>query len=69
MKGDFNMPTINLTQENMTFKVDASGRVIIPKYLRAKFNIQPGDAVEYFTAQDLEGREYVCIRRSEENDA
>ena len=59
------MPTINLTQENMTFKVDASGRVIIPKYLRSKFNIQPGDTVEYFTAQDFEGREYVCIRKNE----
>ena len=61
------MAAINLTPENMTFKVDASGRVIIPKYLRAKFQINPGDAVEYFTAIDLEGREYVCIRKNEED--
>ena len=32
-----------LIPENSTYKVDGSGRIVIPAYLRAKFRIEAGD--------------------------
>jgi DNA-binding transcriptional regulator/RsmH inhibitor MraZ len=33
----------SLIPENNTYKVDGSGRVVIPAYLRNKFRIETGD--------------------------
>ena len=32
-----------LIPENNTYKVDGSGRIVIPSYLRSKFRIEAGD--------------------------
>jgi DNA-binding transcriptional regulator/RsmH inhibitor MraZ len=32
-----------LIPENSTYKVDSSGRIVIPSYLRSKFRIETGD--------------------------
>lgn len=32
-----------LVPENNTYKVDGSGRIVIPAYLRSKFRIEAGD--------------------------
>ena len=39
-----------LIPENNTYKVDGSGRIVIPAYLRSKFRIEAGDQIEYFTS-------------------
>lgn len=54
---------VELIPENTKYKVDASGRIIIPSYLRAKFEIEVGDQLEYFTAKDTNGMNYVCVRK------
>ena len=37
-----------LIPENNSYKVDGSGRIVIPSYLRSKFRIEAGDQLEYF---------------------
>lgn len=54
-----------LIPENQTYKVDGSGRVIIPNHLRMKFNIKQGDRMEYFTSF-IDGSWFLCVRLSEE---
>ena len=41
---------VELVPERSSYKVDASGRIIIPSYMRAKFNIDIGDYMDYYTA-------------------
>lgn len=50
-----------LIPENNTYKVDGSGRVVIPSYLRSKFRIEPGDSVEYFTSY-IDDSWFLCVR-------
>jgi bifunctional DNA-binding transcriptional regulator/antitoxin component of YhaV-PrlF toxin-antitoxin module len=50
-----------LIPENSTYKVDSSGRVIIPAHLRNKFKIEIGDQMEYFTAF-VDNSWFLCVR-------
>lgn len=54
-----------LIPENSTYKVDASGRIIIPSHLRNRFGINQGDSVELFTMQ-INGEWYVCAKKAAE---
>ena len=38
-----------LIPENKPYMVDTSGRIVIPSHLRAKFNIEIGDNMDYYT--------------------
>lgn len=66
------MPTSNwitgaqLIPENRPYKVDASGRAIIPSHLRAKFCIQPGDNLDYYTAF-IDNKWFVCVTKTIED--
>lgn len=51
--------------EGVTYKVDAAGRAIIPSHLRKKFDITPGDFMEYYTA--YVDNEWVLILRKAQN--
>lgn len=51
---------MKLFNENTTRKIDALGRVSIPKSMRNRLNIQPEDEVEFFLLEDGEER-YVCL--------
>lgn len=51
---------IELVPENSFYKVDASGRVIIPRHLRAKFGIEIGDMMDYYTAK-VDGKYFLCM--------
>lgn len=53
---------VELVPEHSYYKVDASGRIIIPAYMRAKFNINVGDYMEYYTA-DVDGDWFLCVKK------
>lgn len=57
---------MEMINENVNFKVDAAGRVVIPASLRKKYNINPGDRVEYYTTQYNE-KTYITFKKMEEN--
>ena len=50
-----------LIPENNTYKVDSSGRIVIPSHLRSKFRIEVGDQVEYFTSF-IDDSWFLCVR-------
>jgi AbrB family looped-hinge helix DNA binding protein len=50
-----------LIPENNSYKVDGSGRIIIPSYLRSKFRIESGDQLEYFTSF-IDDSWFLCVR-------
>ena len=50
-----------LIPENNTYKVDGSGRIVIPSYLRNKFRIEAGDQIEYFTSF-IDDSWFLCVR-------
>lgn len=56
---------VELVPERGNYKVDASGRIIIPSYMRNKFEIEKGDVMEYFTAY-VDGRWFLCATKNEE---
>lgn len=51
----------SLIPENNTYKVDSSGRIVIPAYLRNKFRIENGDQLEYFTSF-IDDSWFLCVR-------
>lgn len=51
---------MKLFNENTTRKIDALGRVSIPKSMRQRLNIQPEDEVEFFLLEDG-SEKYVCL--------
>lgn len=53
-----------LIPEYASYKVDGSGRVIIPAYLRNKFGIDTGDMMEYYTAF-IDNSWFLCVRLDE----
>ena len=54
-----------LIPEYSSYKVDGSGRIIIPVHLRNKFQIDVGDKVEYYTAF-IDGRWFLCACKVED---
>lgn len=52
---------VQLIPENQNYKVDSSGRVIIPAHLRNKFKIEIGDQMEYYTAF-VDNSWFLCVR-------
>lgn len=54
---------MEIINENVNFKIDASGRIVIPAQLRKKFNMNPGDRVEYYTIQGNDGKWYIAFAR------
>lgn len=49
--------------ENRPYKVDSSGRVIIPSHLRAKFDINVGDSMDYYTAF-VDNKWFICVTKT-----
>lgn len=59
---------VELVPERGFYKVDASGRIIIPAYMRNKFEIDNGDMMEYFTAY-VDGKWFLCATKNDEASA
>lgn len=57
---------VELIPERGSYKVDGSGRIIIPAYMRNKFQINNGDFMEYYTAY-VDGKWFMCCTKQEEN--
>lgn len=53
---------VELVPERSNYKVDASGRIIIPAYMRAKFKIEVGDYMEYYTAY-VDDEWFLCCKK------
>lgn len=51
---------MRIRPENTTRKIDALGRVTIPKGLRDRMGIRENDDLELFTMESG-GREYICL--------
>ena len=55
-----------MTKENVIRKVDNLGRLVIPKAIRARYNIKENDAMEFVTFYDDDGNWYVGFTSVEE---
>lgn len=53
---------VELVPERSAYKVDASGRIIIPSYMRAKFEVDAGDYMDYYTAY-VDGEWFLCAKK------
>ena len=53
---------VELVPERSAYKVDASGRIIIPSYMRTKFDIDIGDFMDYYTAY-VDGDWFLCCKK------
>ena len=51
---------MRIRPENTTRKIDALGRVTIPKGLRDRMGLHENDDMELFTMESG-GREYICL--------
>lgn len=54
---------MNIIKENTARKIDSSGRIIIPKSLRDRFNISLDDELEFFTLEDNAGIKYIAMSK------
>lgn len=53
---------MEMIDEKVSFKVDASGRVVIPASLRKKFEIMTGDKMECYTIE-VDGKQFVAFSK------
>ena len=53
---------VELVPERSAYKVDASGRIIIPSYMRTKFGVEAGDYMDYYTAY-VDGQWFLCAKK------
>lgn len=48
--------------ENIVRKMDSMGRIAVPKSLRDRYGMEPGNYYPIFTFTDKNGRVYVCAQ-------
>lgn len=53
---------VELVPEHGQYKVDGSGRIIIPAYMRNKFGIETGNYMDYYTAY-VDGDWFLCAKK------
>lgn len=53
---------MELIDEKVSFKVDASGRVVIPASLRKKYEITIGDKLRCYTIE-IDGKPYIAFSK------
>lgn len=51
-----------LIPEGKPYKVDTSSRIIVPAHLRAKFGIELGEELDYYTTF-VDGRWFICVTK------
>ena len=58
---------MKIRPENTTRKIDALGRVTIPKGIRDRMGIRENDDMELFTMESG-GREFICLSGTQTED-
>lgn len=48
--------------EGKIYKVDSASRIAIPAHLRAKFGVQNGDEMDYYTTF-VDGKWFMCVTK------
>lgn len=51
-----------LIPEGRPYKVDGSSRIIVPAHLRAKFDVELGDQMDYYTTF-VDGKWFICVTK------
>lgn len=51
-----------LIPEGRPYKVDSASRVVVPAHLKAKFKIDIGDQMDYYTTF-VDGRWFICMTK------
>lgn len=56
-----------LIPEGRPYKVDSSSRIVVPSHLKAKFGIENGDNMDYYTTF-VDGRWFICVTKHVEEE-
>lgn len=56
-----------LIPEGRPYKVDGSSRIIVPAHLRAKFGIDLGDEMDYYTTF-VDNKWFICVTKHVEEE-
>ena len=56
-----------LIPEGRPYKVDGSSRIIVPAHLRAKFGVELGDQMDYYTTF-VDGKWFICVTKHVEEE-
>ena len=51
-----------LIPEGRPYKVDGSSRIIVPAHLRAKFGVELGDQMDYYTTF-VDDKWFICVTK------
>lgn len=51
-----------LIPEGKPYKVDSSSRIVVPSHLKAKFGIETGDNMDYYTTF-VDGKWFICVTK------
>lgn len=54
-----------LIPEGKPYKVDGSSRIIVPAHLRAKFGVELGDQMDYYTTF-VDDKWFICVTKHNE---
>lgn len=58
---------IKLVNEGVKYIVDSCGRAVVPSHLRAKYGIEGGDTMYYYTAEGPNGEIFICMTKTNPN--
>ena len=56
-----------LIPEGRPYKVDGSSRIIVPAHLRAKFGIELGDQMDFYTTF-VDDKWFICVTKHVEEE-
>lgn len=56
-----------LIPEGRPYKVDGSSRIIVPAHLRAKFGVELGDQMDYYTTF-VDDKWFICVTKHVEEE-
>ena len=59
--------SMNMEPERKAYRVDGSGRVIIPAHLKGKFDVETGDYMDLFSA-NVDGKWYLIATKHIDED-
>lgn len=51
---------MEMLNEDITRKMDELGRVVIPKAIRMRYNLEPGDEMNYYTIK-IDDKYYIAL--------